>query len=359
MRLLLAGGGTGGHLFPAIAVAEQLMAEDDKSEVLFVGTARGIEARVLPKMGLPLELVDIRGFSGRSIPAKFGVMMKLVKSVMQGMNILKSFAPDVVLGVGGYASAPMVLAASLKGVPVVLQEQNAIAGMTNRLLGRWAKKVCVAFDETTGEFSNAELTGNPLRKGFEECPDELPSEPTLLVFGGSRGARAINEAVVAALPAMQQLNGKLNIIHQTGDEDLETVQDGYRKAGWQKAEIVPFIDDMAGAYRQAHLVVCRAGATTVAELTACGRPAILIPYPHAANDHQAANARALAVKGAAMMLDQAELTGERLAAVTGRLLENGTELVRMGRIARSLGQKGAAGRVVEICRQVSGRKEAA
>ena len=357
MRLLLAGGGTGGHLFPAVALAEQLLAEESNAEVLFVGTKLGIEAKILPELGLPLATVDIKGFSGKGILAKVEVMLKLVKSIKQGLSILKQFAPDIVIGVGGYASAPMVMAAKLKGVPVVLHEQNAIPGLTNRMLARWAARVCVSFDETVDAFhsANIELTGNPLRGALEHCPENENDTPLLLIFGGSRGARAINETMCDALSSLNEWQGRLEIIHQTGEEDHAMVQQKYSEAGWRTATITPFINDMAAAYQAAHLVVCRAGATTVAELTACGRPAVLIPYPYAAGDHQSANARALAVKGAALMLDQKDVDGKKLAAIINGLLNCPDELKSMARIARSLGRKGAASRIIETCRQVIGQ----
>lgn len=359
MRLLLAGGGTGGHLFPAVALAEQLLAEESEAEVLFVGTKRGIEARILPELGLPLATVDIKGFSGKGLMAKLEVIFMLAKSVKNGISILKSFTPDVVIGVGGYASAPMVIAAKLRGVPVVLHEQNAIPGLTNRLLARWAARICVSFAETVDAFphSKTELTGNPLRGSLENCPESESDQPMLLVFGGSRGARAINAAMVEALASLTEWNNRLEIVHQTGEEDVEMVRQKYTDAGWSKVTVTPFINDMAEVYRRAHLVVCRAGATTVAELTACGRPALLIPYPHAAADHQSANARALASKGAALMLDQKEVTGTRLAAIISGLLQEPEELASMARIAGSLGRKGAAGRIIEICRQLMESQE--
>ncbi len=352
MRMLLAGGGTGGHLFPAVALAERLVAEESDAQVLFVGTGQGIEARVVPELGYDLETVDISGFSGKGILKKLGVMAKLAKSIRQGRRILETFSPDIVVGVGGYASAPMVIAASLAGVPVVLHEQNAIPGLTNRLLGRRAGRVCVSFEQTLASFRNAELTGNPLRGGMEDCPETSDESTTLLVFGGSRGAHAINRAVCAALPHLAGWQGRLEIIHQTGDEDLAFVQDAYRAAGWRQAEVIPFINDMAAVYRKSNLVVCRAGATSIAELTACGRPAILIPFPHAANDHQRANAAALAERGAALMMEQKDVDGEKLAAVVGGLLADRGTLKRMAGAARSLGKRGAAGRILEICREL-------
>jgi UDP-N-acetylglucosamine--N-acetylmuramyl-(pentapeptide) pyrophosphoryl-undecaprenol N-acetylglucosamine transferase len=356
MRLLLAGGGTGGHVFPAVALAERLLQTTPAAEVLFVGTARGLEARVLPQLGFPLDTVDISGWMGRGMRGKFIVLPQLLRSVWQSRRILKRFRPDVVVGVGGYASAPVVIAARMAGLPTLLHEQNAWPGLTNRLLSRWADRVCLSFADADCAFHHGRtvLTGNPLRQGMEECPALADGNPQLLVFGGSRGARAINQTLIAALPHLTPLQGKLRICHQTGEEDLQATREGYLRAGWDPTGVVPFIDDMASAYAQAHLVVCRAGATTIAELTACGRPAILIPYPYAAADHQSANARALARRGAGLMLPQSELTAELLGRLVGDLLADRERLEMMARVAHSLALRGAADRILAECRAISG-----
>lgn len=356
MKLLLAGGGTGGHLFPAVALAQRLLRDDPASEVLFVGTKRGIEARVLPELELPLELIDIHGFVNRGWRGKLAMLPRLCKSVRQSAAILDRFAPDVVLGVGGYASAPVLAAALWRRRPYVIHEQNAWPGLTNRLLGRWARRICLSFAEADRAFHHGRtlLTGNPLRAGMEQCPPIGDSRPALLVFGGSRGARAINDAVLAALPLLKELRGHIDICHQTGSEDLERVRQGYLEAGWPQQAVVPFIHDMAAAYARAHLVICRSGATTLAELTVCGRPAILVPYPFAAGDHQTANARALARKGAALLLPQQDLTPAGLAQLVTGLLHNRDRLRTMSDAARALGRPGAAERVLAVCRELAG-----
>ncbi len=356
MKILLAGGGTGGHLFPAVALAQRLLETEPDSEVLFVGTERGIEARVLPELNLPLETIDIAGFVGKGIGGKLALAPKLFRSMRQSGRILDRFRPDVVLGVGGYASGPVLMAARLKKIPFIIHEQNAWAGLTNRLLSRWADRVCLSFPETDSAFPRGRtiVTGNPLRAGMEDCPPIPEGNPTLLVFGGSRGARAINDTMVETLPLLDSLKGRLRIIHQTGTEDLEAVREGYRKAGWAPASAVPFIRDMAGAYARAHLVLCRAGATTVAELTACGRPSIMIPYPFAAADHQTGNARALARKGAVLMLAQKELRADALSTLLLSLFGDRERMQLMAGAARSLGRKGATDRILKECRKVIG-----
>jgi UDP-N-acetylglucosamine--N-acetylmuramyl-(pentapeptide) pyrophosphoryl-undecaprenol N-acetylglucosamine transferase len=354
MRLLLAGGGTGGHVFPAVALADRLRETTPAAEILFVGTRRGLEAKVIPQLGYSLETVDISGWMGKGLRGKISVAPQLLLSIWQSRRILRTFRPDVVVGVGGYASAPVLMAARLAGLPVLIHEQNAWPGLTNRLLSRWADRVCLSFADADCAFHRGRtvLTGNPLRQGMENCPPLPAGDPRLLVFGGSRGARAINETMVAALPHLTSLQGKLRIRHQTGEGDLQATREGYRRAGWDPSGVEPFIDDMASAYANAHLVLCRAGATTIAELTACGRPAILIPYPHAAADHQSANARSLARRGAGLMLPQQDLTPELLAKLVGDLLVDRERLEMMGKVAHSMALRGAADRILAECRAI-------
>ncbi|HAD04758.1 MAG: undecaprenyldiphospho-muramoylpentapeptide beta-N-acetylglucosaminyltransferase [Desulfuromonadales bacterium GWD2_61_12] len=354
MRILLAGGGTGGHLFPAVALAQKFLAEEWRAEVLFVGTDRGIEARVLPELGLPLRTIDIEGFVGRGLGEKLAVLPQLARSVRQSLTILDDFRPDLVIGVGGYASAPVLLAAKWRGLPYLIHEQNAWPGLTNRLLARWAERICLSFAEAESAFHTGAtiVTGNPVRAGMTECPGLAEGAAQLLIFGGSRGARAINNAVIEALPFLASLRGKLGIVHQTGSDDHERIAAGYRSAGWDEAKVVPFINDMAAAYRRSHLVLCRAGATTIAELTACGRPAVLVPFPFAAGDHQSANARALARQGAALLLEQKGMTGEVLGQLLAGLLDDRPRLLQMADIARSLGKPQAAEVILKECRTI-------
>jgi UDP-N-acetylglucosamine--N-acetylmuramyl-(pentapeptide) pyrophosphoryl-undecaprenol N-acetylglucosamine transferase len=354
MKLLLAGGGTGGHLFPAIALAEQFKSEEPQGEVLFVGTKQGLEARMLPELGWMLETIEMSGWAGRGLTARFRVMGQLLKALAQSRNILRNFAPDVVVGVGGYASVPTLLAAKTLGIPYLVHEQNAWPGLANRLLGRWAKRVCLSFDEADRAFhrSATVLTGNPVRAAMEACPNIDDEKNCLLVFGGSQGARAINRALVAALPFLDEWRGKLEILHQSGEQDYEETVQGYRDNDWQDAKVTPFIKDMAVAYARSTLIVCRAGATTLAELTACGRPAILIPYPYAAAGHQSTNARAMAARGAAMTMEEADLTPERLATLINGLLHDRTSIKTMASAARGLARHGASARLLRECRAV-------
>jgi len=354
MKLLFAGGGTGGHLFPAVALAQGLLAQDSSSSVHFVGTARGLESRLLPKLGLPLATVDMAGFVGRGWFGKCLVVPKLLKSIRQSRSILRYFQPDLVIGVGGYASVPVLLAAKMIGVPYLIHEQNAVPGLGNKILARWAERICLSFEGSEKSFGSDRtlLTGNPLRQGLEALPETLPKNGTLLIFGGSRGAQAINRTVVSMLPKLIGANPNLRILHQTGEEDLDEVRKGYSAAGVNPNFVVAFIDDMASAYADSELVICRAGATTIAELTVCGRPAILIPYPHAAGDHQTENARTLAEAGAACLVHQSEMTADGLTQMVSELLADRAHLEQMAISSRQMGRPGATRRILEECERL-------
>lgn len=354
MRLLLAGGGTGGHLFPAVALAEQLRREQPDSQVLFVGTQRGLEARLLPQLGWPLRTVTMSGFAGLGLGRKILCLGRLLGSVGQARAILREFRPDLVVGVGGYASVPVLVAARLTGVPYVIHEQNAWPGLANRVLGRWAKRVCLSFHEADRAFHHGRtvLTGNPVRAAVEACPERIQDSPCLLVFGGSHGAHAINQAILAALPHLEGWRGRLQIIHQTGDQEHAAVLAAYRERGWVDCTVQPFITDMAQAYASATLVVCRAGATTLAELMVSGRPAILVPYPHATGNHQSGNAQALVAKGAALMFEERDLRPDHLARIINDLLHEKHTLQRMAGAARAQALPGAAARLLQECRAV-------
>ena len=371
MKLIIAGGGTGGHLFPGIAVAEEFLARDRSNEVLFVGTERGIEARAVPAAGYPLELISAAGIRGKGGLTQIKGIAMMIYGYAQSRKVLKSFRPDMVLGVGGYASLPMVLAARGMQIPRFIHEQNAIPGQTNRLLARFADRVFITLEESARYFPKGTtlLTGNPLRRQIleqvgKQNPPSIPplskggSERSeqggfgdggdfhLLVFGGSQGAHAINMAMVEALPFLKQSRVKLKIVHQTGNNDCEEVLAGYRAAGVE-ARVTPFINDMAAEYARADLIICRAGATTIAEVTACGKTCLFIPFPYAVDDHQRRNAEALLKKDACFMMLEQELTGGTLAD-TIRTLANDPDLVRRtGELAFGLAQLNAAQIIVD------------
>lgn len=353
MRMVIAGGGTGGHLFPGIALAEEVVTRHPANEVLFVGTRRGLEARVVPQAGYPLEFVEVTGVKGKGLGGLVAGLLRVPRAILQSIRILRRVKPDVVVGVGGYASFPVVLAAFLLGIPTAIQEQNAFPGLTNRLLGVVARAVFVAFDEAAAHFPARKThnVGNPTRKALFENflrPQTRHDAFRVLVFGGSQGARAINGGATEAFARLSDLEGRLEILHQTGAADEEATRAAYESAGLS-AEVLPFIDDMSTAYAWSDLVVCRAGATTVAELTVCKKASILIPFPFAANDHQTLNARALAERGAARTIPQSELTGERLAGEIRALAEDPEARRKMERAAGLLGRPEAAKEIADLC----------
>ena len=354
MRLVIAGGGTGGHLFPGIAVAEEFLSRDSGNEVLFVGTGRGIEARVLPRLGFRLEFIEAAGIRGKGGLSQLKGMAMLLYGYAQSRKILKEFQPDRVLGVGGYASGPVVLAARGMRIRRYIHEQNAIPGMTNKVLARFVEEIFISLDESQKYFPKGKtlVTGNPVRReiltaaGMARNKGPEPDGFHLLVFGGSAGAHSVNQAVMGALPYLRDYRDKLLVTHQTGENDLAEVRQAYDNEGFQ-AEVIPFIDDMAGAYLGASLVVCRAGATTIAEVTACGKACIFIPYPHAVDDHQRRNAEALLKKGAGFMLLERELSGESLAKMIIALIEAPDRIARAEESARSLARLDASKVIVD------------
>lgn len=358
MKMIVAGGGTGGHLFPGIAVAEEFLARDTANQVLFVGSEQGIEARTIPRLGYQLELISAAGIRGKGSLAKLKGAAMLLYGYAQSRKILKAFRPDLVLGVGGYASLPMVLAARGMELPRYIHEQNALPGMANKALARVATKVFISLEESAKFFpaGSTLLTGNPLRKQIVESLGAMAKGQgaenqeavfNLLVFGGSQGAHAINMAVPEAVaqldPALRQ---HLTTTHQTGEKDLQDVTAAYRSIG-HEADVRPFIDDMAKAYGRADLVICRAGATTIAEVTALGKPCLFVPFPHATDDHQRKNAEALLKKGACELLLEREMNASSLAQEITRLMTNRSELQRIGDHARSLGRLDAARIIVD------------
>src|ERR671931_418133 len=321
-RVLIAGGGTGGHLYPGIAVARELLARRSDAQVTFAGTVRGIESRVVPREGFALDVIRSGGLKGKSLADRARGASMLPLGLIDAWWIVSARRPDLVIGVGGYSSGPLVLVASLRGVPTMLLEQNAVPGLTNRLLARVVRSAAVTFDSTAAFFgSKAFVSGNPVRPEFfaavgsssESAIDDQASGTRVLVFGGSQGAHAINVAMVEAAAQLAAGRLHLRLTHQTGERDVEMVRAGYRAAGLQ-AVVEPFLDDMGRQLGQADVIVCRAGATTLAEIAAAGKAAILIPLPTATDDHQRKNAEALAARGAAEVLLQQDASGAVLAA---------------------------------------------
>lgn len=350
MRLIIAGGGTGGHLYPGIAVAEQVTQAG--GEVLFVGTTRGIEARVVPAAGYSLELLEVSGLKRMGLKKTLQGLGRVPVALGRSLSIVRKWKPDVVLGVGGYASGPMVLAAALAGYPTAIQEQNSVPGFTNRTLGKFARAVFIAFEAARPFFSakKVALVGNPVRRKFVESAQGHQGEGSVsvLVVGGSQGARAVNDLVIAAAEVLAARGTLPPLLHQTGAADAERCLERYRGLGLSDRVLVrPFIEDMAGALAGAGLVVGRAGALTLAELAIVGRPAILIPLPTAADDHQSKNAAEFQQAGAAVVVEQNGATGAGLAELLQSLLRDGARREAMAVAMRSLGRPSAASDVVE------------
>lgn len=362
--MVIAGGGTGGHLFPGIAIAEEFLRRDPIHRVLFVGTERGLEKKILGELGYPLRTLNVEGLRGRGPGRILASLLKIPGSLIGSFMILRAFEPAVVVGVGGYASGPAVLAARLMGIKTAIAEQNAFPGLTNRILGRFVHRIFLAFPSSLPCFpeGRARVTGNPIRTAF--LTHQTKSDPrdprfTILIFGGSQGAHAINRIVIDALDRLESLKGRIHFIHQTGEPDRETVASAYRAKGFT-AEVYPFILNMAAAYSQADLLICRAGATSIAEITAGGKAAVLIPFPFAVKDHQTQNAEVLARAGAAKMIPEKELDGPALAVVIERLCSNPEEIKQMETASAALGHVRAAAAIVDGCLElVENRRPAA
>ena len=359
MRVVIAGGGTGGHLYPGIAVARELLARRPDSEISFAGTARGIEARVVPREGFALDLIRSGGLKGKSIVDRARGAMLVPLGLLDASRIVSTRKPDLVIGVGGYSSGPVVLVAALRGIPTMVLEQNAVPGLTNRLLARFVRAAAVTFDSTAAFFgSKAFVSGNPVRPEFlvtagpfqdgaeESALGDQTSITRVLVFGGSQGAHAINVAMVEAAAELAAGGSHLRLTHQTGERDVEMVRAAYRAAGLP-ADVEPFLYDMGRQLGHADVIVCRAGATTLAEITAAGKAAILVPLPTATDDHQRKNADALASRGAADVLLQSEMTGRSLAARILALVSDRERRVRIATAARSLARPDAAKVIVD------------
>ncbi|MCA9608320.1 MAG: undecaprenyldiphospho-muramoylpentapeptide beta-N-acetylglucosaminyltransferase [Myxococcales bacterium] len=353
--IIVAGGGTGGHLFPGIAVVEELRRRIPDVDVTFVGTERGIEARVIPERGERLELIEVKPLKGRSAAELMKSLVMLPGAFSRANAILTKHRPDLVIGVGGYASGPMLLAAAARGIPTAILEQNAHVGLTNRLLGPIAGRAYVAFAEAREQLGKkARLFGNPVRRAFVEAARAASSDPdgfeararTVFVLGGSQGAKALNEAVPEALAKLDLAGRGLTIVHQTGAAMRDAVAARYEALGVD-AEVTSFVEDMAKAYSGSALVIARAGATTLAEVCAIGRPSILVPYPFAADDHQAKNAEALEREGAAIAIREPDLSAERLASAAGHLLDDVAARQAMADAARRHGRPDAAAAIVD------------
>lgn len=357
MRIALAGGGTGGHLFPGIAIADELKRVEGSAEVVFIGTEHGIEASIVPREGYAIRYIKAEGIAGKSFVKKGRAVMRTAFSLYQSFKMLRELKPDALIGLGGYASFAPAFAGSLLGIPTLIMEQNAVPGIANKVLSRFADIICVTYHESLSSFprNKTYITGNPVRQKILNAGRMSAYELfglergkfTVFVFGGSLGARTINNVVCGAFPAISDMREKIQFLHQTGKADYDAVRETYRKWGI-KGTVAAFIHQMPEAYAVADLVISRAGATTLAELTAVGRPAILIPYPHAAGNHQELNARRLSEMGAARIILDHELDSETLARNIKELFDNAGMRSEMQRSSSSLGRPDAAQKIVEI-----------
>lgn len=357
MNIVIAGGGTGGHLFPALAVARKLKKANDDVSVTFIGTARGIEAKIIPREGFDIRFIRSEGIVGKKVFKTLRSILKLPLSLKDSSRILSEIKPDLAFGVGGYSSAPVLLCAKLMGIPTMIHEQNTIPGLANKMLGKFADTIAVTYHESIKFFPQEKtyLTGNPVReeilRGDREKGYRIFSLDkklfTIFVFGGSSGARSINHAVGEAMVYLHPIKERIQFLHQTGEGDFDHVKEDYRLRGF-KGTVIPFAYEMADAYAVADLVIARAGATTLAELTTCGKAAILIPYPYAAGNHQEINARKLWDIGAAQMILDKDLNGKTLSDHIKHLLDAPEVIGEMERMSKSLGSHEATGKIIGL-----------
>lgn len=355
-KVLIAAGGTGGHIYPCLAIAKEIVRRAPAAQVRFVGTPRGMEARIIAPAGFDLTFIEVKGLVRVGLTAQLRGLSLLPKGFLAVRRLIREFAPDVVVGGGSYVSGPVVLTAAVMGIPTLVMEAHVRPGITNRILARVVDKAAVWYESALPYFhGKAVMTGNPVRREFFDIPRKPHhgSGATVLVYGGSQAAHAINEAVIDALAHLEPYRPQLNFIHETGAADYERVLNAYRDAGWEaRADVRQRIDNMPAAYAAADVIVCRAGASTCAELAAAGRAAILIPFPFATDDHQRQNAKALQQTGAACIILQHELTGERLAQELSSLLANPDRIEQMEDAGRKLARPDAAAVTVELIEQL-------
>ena len=352
MRAILAGGGTGGHVIPALAIAQELK-NNDNAEVLFIGTARGIENRLVPAAGFPLKLVQVGALKNVTLATRFKTLFDLPRAVFAAGKMLDEFHADIVIGVGGYASGPAMLAAVLKRIPTLAFEPNVVPGFANRVVAKMVSAAAVHFDETAKYFRNARVTGVPVRHAFFEIAPQPHPNPTLLVFGGSQGAHAVNQAVMDSAGELLTRIPGLRIVHQTGERDYDAALAAYKDFG-SAVQVFKFIDNMPQFFADADLLLCRSGASTVAEITAAGKPAIFVPFPRAADDHQKRNAEALERAGAALMLEEPKLTPQSLIDAVTSLLNDPKRLQSMSDAARALSHPSAARDIAAMAARLGG-----
>jgi UDP-N-acetylglucosamine--N-acetylmuramyl-(pentapeptide) pyrophosphoryl-undecaprenol N-acetylglucosamine transferase len=356
VRLMIAGGGTGGHIYPAIAIAQEFVRRDRTRKVVFVGTEYGLEKAIVPKAGFPLEFISVGGLKGKGALETLKNLARLPIGFIQGLQVIARHRPNVILGVGGYSSGPVLLAGRLRGIPTAIHEQNAFPGLTNRLLAKFVNAVAVAFADAGSRLNRADavVTGNPIRAEFFSAKREprTANRQRLLIFGGSQGSHVLNEAMIGALLFLARLKDQMDIVHQTGPKELDRVREAYRASAFANARVVPYLDPMAEEIAAADIVVSRAGAMTIGELAAVGRAAILVPFAAATNNHQELNARVLEQTGGAIVLTESHLTPERLAMTITEVINDPQRALRMGAAARSLAAPDATRKIVDLLEKI-------
>lgn len=355
IRLLLTGGGTGGHLFPAVATAQEFERQFPGTEVLFVGTNRKVDTGTLQNYGYAYRTIDCHGVKGKNIVQLIKALVTLPRAYMQALKVIREFKPDIILGVGGYVTGPVVSAGKSLGIPAVIHEQNSVPGLANRKLGKIVDIICLSLPGSGSQFDENKVvyTGNPVRADIRKLAQKpvkiLGETRTVLVLGGSQGAQAINEMMPEAAGMFTDAQkGKIQIIHQTGDNKTAGVAEGYNAAKVE-AVVEPFFRNMAAVYEQADLIVSRAGATTLAEISVLGKPAILIPFPYAADNHQEKNGAYYVSGGGALMFTQKQLTAKQLSTTIAELAGDDARLAAMSAAMKKISYPDAAERIVSCC----------
>lgn len=352
MKIVIAGGGTGGHIFPAIAVANEIIKRG--SQIFFIGTKAGLESKLVAEHGWQIDYLPFARLKGESRLSRMKSILMQPGLILKARKKLKKINPDLVVGVGGYASGPVVLAASIMKVPTLIMEQNSIPGLTNRILSKFVHKICVTFPNAIAYFKAAKvvLTGNPVRAEILDIKPELPSFKetfVLFCFGGSQGAKQINDAMLSSLKLIKNKKDIIHIIHQVGQHaDIENIKNEYKREGIS-AEVYPFINDMGDCYSRSHLVICRAGATSITELMVTGRPSILIPYPYAANNHQLENAKYVEQNGGAQIVLNKDLNGEKISEIISHYMNKSDRLKEMSRACLAIAKRDAVKLIVDEC----------
>jgi len=347
-KMVISGGGTGGHIYPAIAIANELRSINPKLDIIFIGGKERLEAKIIPRYNFPFMAIPVEGFPRNLTLRWFKVIVKVISGFINSLSLLKRLKPKVVIGTGGYVCGPVLLGAILLRIPAIIQEQNTVPGLTNRILGRFVDEIHIAFDEAAEYFKPEKtlLTGNPVRREIASAKGDYEklglndAMMTIFVLGGSQGASSLNRAMMEALSLLESFAHKIQIVHQARDDDIDEVTSRYESSNITNL-VQPFFNNIHDIYSLTDLMVCRAGAMTLAEVTACGLPAIVVPYPYATSDHQTKNAQAMQKNGAAILIKTEELTGERLAKTIISLLEDEKSLTQMANASRKLGKPDA------------------